>query len=154
MFVEQQIGKRFIGNNVPKVGAEKNRTLYSALSSCIEEGIVASSQSIHRGGLIVALSKTAMGGMLGMDVSLERLSGSYSRDDFALYSESQGRLVVTVAPQFKKIFEERMQGNIFSQIGTTIGDDHFIIKNKDGKDIVNTNLNLMLESYKSTFRGY
>jgi len=54
-----------------------------------------------------------MGGMLGIDVSLENLFGTASRNDFRLYSESQGRVVVTVAPECKdrRLYFKRKSGS-------------------------------------------
>ncbi|MFZ3077681.1 MAG: phosphoribosylformylglycinamidine synthase subunit PurL [Candidatus Aenigmatarchaeota archaeon] len=147
-------GKQFIGNCVPKVDAGKNKKLYSALSKAIEEEIVASAISVHRGGLAVALAKTAMSGMTGMEINLENVPASASRNDFVLFSESQGRIVATVAPQNKEKFEKLMEGNAFAQIGIIKADDSFIIKGKGGKEIVSTNLNSMLQSHKNTFAGF
>jgi len=146
--------KEYIGNNVPKVDAEKNKRLYFALSQCIEEGLVASAQSVHRGGLAVALTKTAMGGLLGMNISLRSLPGDFTRDDFALYSESQGRIVVTVDPRYAERFERIMEGNVSARIGTVRGDNLFVVEGKNGREIIRTDLDKMLESYKGTFRGY
>lgn len=151
---EQHGGKRFIGNNVPSVNLKKNKNIYRALSGAISEGMVASAQSVGIGGLGVALAKTAIGGQLGMDVSLQYLSGDALRDDFALYSESQGRLVVTVDPKYADKFENSMEGNQFVQIGEVRGDDKFVVKGVSGKDVVDTNLNSMERSYKATFKDY
>ena len=84
-----------------------NKELYYDLSRAINEELVASAQGIGIGGLGVALAKTAMGGRLGMEVSLNDLSEKPLRDDSTLYSESQGRFVVTVDPKNKKRFEEK-----------------------------------------------
>lgn len=151
--IGEENGKPFIGNNVPKVNADKNKKLYSALSKAIEEGIVASATSVHRGGLAVALAKTALAGMLGMEINLESVPASVSRNDFILFSESQGRIVVTIAPQNKERFDEMMEGNAFAHIGVIKGNSTFTIKNS-GREIVNTNLNSMMKSHKNTFRGF
>ncbi len=154
MMGELTRGQRYIGNDVPQVDAQRNKQLYSALAQCIDEGLVASAQSVHRGGLGVALVKTALGGKLGMDISLEQLPRTVARDDFALFSESQGRLVVTVAPRDKTLFEQKMQGNVFAQVGKITGDGTFRICGVDGKTILNTPITTMENAYTSTFRGY
>lgn len=150
----EKTGKQFIGNAVPKVDADKNKRLYSALSKAIDEGVVASATSIHRGGLAVALAKTAMAGGLGMEINLKSVPSSVSRNDFLLFSESQGRLVVTVAPQNRGKFEKLAEGNALAQIGAITGNGSFVIKGKDGKEIVNTNINSMADSHKNTFKGF
>lgn len=150
---EEQRGEKYIGNNVPKVDAEKNKKLYKALQKSIDKGVVASAQSIHQGGLAVALAKTAMGGNLGVSVSLEKLPGTATRDDFKLYSESQGRIVVTVDPKNKEKFEKMMEENSYAQIGE-VTKENFIIKGKEEKEIIKTSIDDMLKSYKSTFKYY
>jgi len=154
MVGEEQRGERYIGNVVPKIDAHKNKGLYGALFQAIEEGVVASAQSVHRGGLAVALAKTAMGGMLGVDVSLENLPGTASRDDFRLYSESQGRIVVTVAPEYKDKFEEIIGRQEFSHIGQVTDNGSFVIRGTEGDEIVNTTIDSMLRSYKATLGEY
>ena len=154
MMGEQLRGKRFIGNNVPDVRLGENKKLYEKFSQTLNQGLVASSQSVHRGGLAVALAKTAIGGRLGMEVSLGELRDAEMRDDFALYSESQGRLVVTVNPEYAAQFEDMMGGERVVRIGTVRSDDKFIIEGRRGKAVVETNVSDMLHSYKSALGGY
>jgi phosphoribosylformylglycinamidine synthase len=160
MMGEQQQGRPFIGNDVPKVDAKENLEAYFALSWAINEGLVASAQSVHRGGLGVALAKTAMAGNLGMDVRLDKAIGCYSREDYALFSESQGRIVLTVAPQYKERFEAVMKGTPLAEIGAltinnnSILESAFMIRGQDGREIINTTVGSLLKSYKSTFEGY
>ena len=154
MMGEQLRGKKFIGNNVPKVELKKNKRLYRKFYDTLSKGLVASAQSVNMGGLGVALSKTAMGGRLGMEVSLNGLLDTEIRDDYKLYSESQGRLVVTVNPEYATEFEKIMEGNRVARIGSIRSDDKFIIYGRKGKAVVETNVNQLLNSYKSTFRGY
>ena len=154
MHGEKVKGEKPIGNNVPTVDAENNLKLYSVYSTCVKNGLIASAQSVETGGLAIALAKTAMGGNLGMDISLETISGIINYDDLTLFSETQGRILATVSPENKEEFEKNMQGNSFSQIGTMKKDNLFTIRGIEGKKIINTDLDSMLESYKSTFRGY
>ena len=153
MMGEQLRGKRFIGNNVPNVRPAENKKLYEKFSQALKQGLVASSQSVHRGGLAVALAKTAVGGRLGMGVSLGELRDVGMRDDFALYSESQGRLVITVNPEYAAQFEDMMRGENVARIGIVRNDDRFIIEGKRGKAVVETNVSDMLRSYKSALGG-
>ena len=154
MMGEQLRGQRFIGNNVPDVRLVGNKRLYDKFSQALNQGLVASSQSVHRGGLGVALAKTAMGGRLGMEVSLGELRDIGMREDFALYSESQGRLVVTVNPDYASEFENVMKGGRVARIGTVRSDDRFIIDGRREKAVVETSVGDMLHSYKSTLGKY
>jgi len=154
MVGEQERGGRYIGNAVPKVDADKNKKLYQTLSQAIEEEIIASAQSVHRGGLAIALAKTSMGGKLGLDISLENLPGRVTRDDFALYSESQGRVVVTIAPQNRARFEELMQGKAFAQLGEITDKELFMIRGRKRNLVVETAVENLLQSYRARFERY
>ncbi len=143
-------GKAYIGNIVPYVAAQRNLELYRALSNAIGQDLIASAQSVGRGGLAVALAKTAMGGQLGMDISLDELTGCTTRNDLALYSESQGRIVVTVAPQDQQHFEQQLQGQAFTQLGVVRADSAFMIHSQN-RSVVDTTVDTLLSSYRSTF---
>jgi len=143
-----------IGNTVPIVDTAKNLKLYRALEATIDQGLVASAQSIHRGGLLVALVKTAIGGWLGLDVSLQELPGNAQTDEAKLWSESQGRIVVTIDPQNKEQFETQMNGNAFKEIGVVRSDNTFTMKGVDGKQIMKTTVEELSSSYESMFKDY
>lgn len=143
-----------IGNNIPKVNASKNKKTYHVFYQAAEKNLISSAISITRGGLGVALVKTALAGKLGIEVSLDNLPGQVSRNDFALFSESQGRILVTINPKNKKLFEKIMKGNQLKQIGQVINKPQIIIKGLDNKMIVNLSLDQVEKSYKSTFKNY
>lgn len=161
MMGEKLRGRRFIGNNVPKVRIKENKKTYERFSDALaptrsfSDSRIASAQSIHRGGLAVALAKTAMAGRLGMEISLP---DSGMRDDFALYSESPGRFVVTLDDtriHYAAIFEGlRMHGVKCTKIGRVRGDDKFVVHGRKGNTVIDTTVTEMLCSYKETFRGH
>lgn len=153
MYSDEQ-KKKYIGNNVPKVDAKRNKRLYQTFSWAIRKELIASSISVGRGGLAVALAKIAMGGMLGILVSLRNLPGKASRDDCILFSESQGRIIVTIDPKNKKKFEKIMEGNSFALIGKVLENKSIIIKGLKGRVIVRTDIDEASKSYRKTFEGY
>jgi phosphoribosylformylglycinamidine synthase len=81
------------------------------------------------------------------------IPGEYRREDFALYSESQGRLVVTVNPKNAEAFHKAMGTNRIMPVGVITPDNHFTI-DSHGKRIVQTSIEEMIKSYKSTFKDY
>lgn len=143
-----------VGNNIPKVNALKNKKLYQSFFQATKKEIISSAISITRGGLGIALAKTTLAGKLGVEVSINNIPGQVSRSDFALFSESQGRILVTINPKNKKIFEEIMKGNQFKQIGQVINNQQLVINGLDNKTIVNLNLEKIKKAYKSTFKNY
>ena len=143
-----------VGNSIPKVNALKNKNLYKNFLKCIKAGIISSSISINIGGLATALAKSAIAGMLGMEVDLKKVPGKFKRDDYGLYSESQGRIIVTISPHHKEELEKIMKNNPIRRIGKVSDNGKFTIKGKSGKTIIDTDINKLLKAYKSTFRNY
>jgi phosphoribosylformylglycinamidine synthase len=134
------------------VDAKRNKDLYNRLARAIDEGLVASAQSVGRGGLAVALAKTAIGGKIGMRVDLGDIPGSAKRDDAILYSESQGRVVVTIDPQRKEEFERTMRGAAHARIGVVRKDNWFFIDGESSS--IAATVEELAASYKSTFEGH
>ncbi len=112
-----------LGCNVPKVDAVKNRGMYKALYNCIQKNLVASAISVGGGGLATAICKTLAGGGLGGNINLNKLPGNAKFDFQKLFSESQGRILVTVNPKNRKNFEKLMRGNMFAKIGEIKGNN-------------------------------
>lgn len=69
---EYYASKGFIGNRVPRVQAERARTLYRKFYHAIQEGLIRSCHDCSDGGLGVALAETAFAGGFGMEIDLVR----------------------------------------------------------------------------------
>lgn len=95
-----------LGNNVPETNAALNYKLYQGLSAANKKQLCASAFAVGYGGVGVTLAKKAIASGLGMDITLPDHG---LRLDKALYSESQGRIIVTIAPQNVKEFEATMR---------------------------------------------
>ena len=139
---------------VPVVDALKNKKTYHAFYFCLKSGLIASAISVNRGGLAVALAKMSMAGMLGIEISLKNLPGETLRDDFALFSESQGRILLTISPKNKVKFEKAMKGCSFAEIGKVTGDGYITINGRNGQKIIRVPVIEALKFYKSTFKNY
>lgn len=134
-----------LGNNVPETDDVTNYTFYQKLSAANKQQLCASAIPVGFGGVGVALAKKAIAGNLGMDIQLS----SNLRLDTALYSESQGRIIVTIAPQNKDAFEKAMDGYHFiQQIGTVTDNDQLSINN------FNVSIKDLEKSYKETLGAY
>jgi len=142
-------GQANTGTNVPKVDTKVNKIIYESFSKAIEKEILVSSQSIGRGGLAVALFKTLMGGKLGSDIRLL----SRLKSDVLLFSESQGRILATINPDNKKVFENIFKNVPYDLIGK-VSDNEEIKISHGKKVIVNTSVNISLQSYRKTFSNY
>jgi len=146
--------KGAIGNSVPKVDAEKATRLYKALSNAIDAGLAASACPVGLGGLGVALAKKCIAGRLGAKIDLAKVPATgVEREDFLLFSESQSRLVVTVAREKKGAFEKALEGNSFALVGELQEGDLEILGLK-GERVIDAAIPDLEESYKKTLRGY
>lgn len=136
-----------IGNDVPKVDFKKNTKTYLALEKTIQKEIVQSSLSLTSGGLALALAKASVGGMLGCDVSVKKISGKAKSIDAKLFSESQGRILVSVSAKNIKSFEKTMGKISYTRLGKVTKNGKFRIT--DSKAVVNTNIKKLHTIYHS-----
>jgi len=142
----------YIGNDVPKVDASSAKKLYASLEKAISEGTVASCHDCSDGGLGVALAESAFSGGLGMTVELTKVPvENIRRADSILFSESQSRFVVTIAPGNVKRFEDIMKGNVFADIGNVTWQNDFIVRDGE-KVILGTGIDELKEAWQKTLR--
>jgi phosphoribosylformylglycinamidine (FGAM) synthase-like enzyme len=85
--------------------------------------------------------------MLGATVSLKKLPGDYTSADSALFSESQGRIVVTVSKKNKTLFEKLMRGIPFANLGVVSKSKKVVVTDKKGKKIINTDIDKLKDTY-------
>ncbi|MGL9757877.1 MAG: AIR synthase-related protein [Wolbachia sp.] len=119
---EYQLYSGIDNNNVPKVDAKSASKLYERYNQAIKNGIIVSAISPNLGGLIIALAKSLIAGDLGaeIDLSLVPIGKKQNTDiinKIIMFSESQSRILVTIATQNQGKFEELFKGIVFSCIG-------------------------------------
>ncbi len=122
------------GGDVPKTDPASFSDTYRRIGAAMDAGLIASCHDCSDGGLAVALAETAMAGALGMTVDLSAIVGI--DDEAALFSESQGRFVITVSPESTGDFERLLAGTPCYRVGTTSGDGAFTIT-RNGTQLVN-----------------
>ncbi|NCO03304.1 MAG: phosphoribosylformylglycinamidine synthase [Alphaproteobacteria bacterium] len=134
-----------LGNNVPEMHDEPNYALYRALTIANKQQLCASAMAVGFGGLGVTLAKKAIASGLGMDISID----SDLRLDKLLFSESQGRIIVTVSPDDQSAFETTMSGlEHVALIGEVTNYNHLYING------IKNDIEALSQSYKSTLGGY
>ena len=135
------------GQNVPETDAHQNLRLYKLYGRASRDNLIASAYALNHGGLGVALAKKAIAGQCGMDIDLSALN---LRADKALYSESTGRILVTVAPQFKEKFEKCFSGyDHIHQIGHIAYGENVNINNT-----LQCKIKALEEVYKAPLKNY
>ena len=138
-----------IGQNIPKVDVNKNIKIYKALEKAIETGLIASSISINSGGLAIALAKACVGGNIGAEIDINLLKGNFGSAVSAIFSESQGRILVTVSDKNKNKFENLVRGITCTKIGKINNSKKLKIKNTKKQVVVDVTVKELSKSYHS-----
>ncbi|WP_353269761.1 phosphoribosylformylglycinamidine synthase subunit PurL [Wolbachia endosymbiont (group A) of Myopa testacea] len=144
---EYQLYSGIDNNNVPKVDAKSARKLYERYNQAIKDGIIASAIAPNLGGLIIALAKSLIAGDLGAEIDLSRVPiGKTQNTDIInkiiMFSESQSRILVTIAPQNQQRFEALFEDAAYSCIGKVTEKKVLNIK-----DVLKVNLKDLGNSY-------
>src|SRR3989344_2477592 len=155
----ERLTKSFMGM-VPHVDAKKNAQTYDAVSKAIQgsehsnilknvgmSGIVASAIGVGRGGLAVALAKSAVAGQIGVTVELQNIPGNAKLSEAKFFSESQGRILLSVRPEAERKFTALLKGVPHARLGTVGG-------NSLRLDSVDIPLTKLTESYRSFFKQW
>ena len=92
---------------------------YRALHAAIRAGLVQSCHDLSEGGLAVALAEMCIGGRLGatVDIALDLETNGASNPQTALFSESNGRLLLEVAPADVDALQELLSGLPLAALG-------------------------------------
>lgn len=142
--------KGFLGASVPKLNAAKARRCYYNLSKAMGEGVVKSCHDLSEGGLAVAAAEMAFASGLGLELDLKKVSAKdVARNDFLLFSESNSRFLVEIAPQDRALYEEFM-GKYSRPIGKVTQEPKLLIKGLNGKATVEASLDELRQSWKRT----
>jgi len=143
------------GTKIPQVNTALFKKIYYAVEKAISAETIASCISIERGGLAAAIAKSSISGEMGADIDISGIPGSANiRDDYKLYSESQGRFIVSVNPSSKAEFEAFFKGLPVAQIGYVRKDSTFRLRGDEGKIIIETDIEALGRSYRDTFKNY
>ena len=137
------------GGVAPQVDTRSARARYEKLHAAIAHGLVASCHDCSDGGLAVALAESAFAGGYGMRLDLRAVGAD--NDAVALFSESQSRFVVTVAPHHADAFESALAGAGAVRLGAVTNDDRFVIQGSAGAAVDATIADLK-EAWQRTLR--
>jgi phosphoribosylformylglycinamidine synthase len=92
---------------------------------------------------------------LGLRLDLGQVPAPSSlRDDRLMYSESQGRLLVSVDPARRAEFEAIMGDTTMACVGEVLANRQFTITGRTGKAVLDSDVDLMLQHYRSRFRRF
>ncbi|MGP0584331.1 phosphoribosylformylglycinamidine synthase subunit PurL [Paenibacillus timonensis] len=86
----------------PQLDLDVEKKLLGAVLAAIQGGLVRSAHDLSEGGLAVALAESCMSGGIGAKVDV----ASELRSDFALFSESQSRILLSASPEKAETLEK------------------------------------------------
>ena len=113
--------------------------------------LVASAVGIGRGGLAVALAKSAVAGQTGANVILQKIPGQAHATDSILFSESQGRILVSVRSDEETQFKKIIHSVPHARIGEVGGCSLSIGLSKSNIDIP---LQTLTNAYRKFFKDW
>ena len=115
---DQLSSEMAIGGRAPRLEAEASWALYERVEKAVGAGLFRSVHAVGMGGLGAGLALVAMGGELGIEGEIEAIpTGEGMKEGEALFSETPGRFVVTVAPEKCGEFEGVMGGMVMGRVG-------------------------------------
>ena len=130
----------------PVSAAEAAKRIHQAISA----GLVVACHDCSEGGLAVAMAEMAFAGGLGIEADLKGLAKSddCNRIDSQLFSESNSRYILEVAPDKFDAFAKTMLNVPFGQIGKVISQKRLIIKDVSGNNVVDVDLDTLKQVWK------
>ena len=143
----------WVGGNPPTLDPEATKPLYRAVESAVREGLVRSAATPTKGGLAVALVRSALAGDLGVEVDLGAVPGAGGLpDDTTLFAESNGRFVVSVAPDDAERFEDLFDRLPCRRIGrvTSVGR---LVARREADTVVDVELDQLRRGFLEGLSG-
>ena len=144
----------YIGNAVPTVDPVVGKQTMDALHAAIDRGLVSACHDCSEGGLGVAAAELAFAGGLGLTIDLTALprTDDVTKNEIALFSESNSRFVVEVHQGSESQFEEIMSGGGCGRVGALVDNRLFRVIGLDGDTVVSTDIDTLKESWQQSLR--
>jgi phosphoribosylformylglycinamidine synthase II len=143
-----------MGNRVPQVNPKRGKKLMDALSVAMDKGLVKACHDLSEGGIGVAAAEMGFAGGVGLTLDLNKvpLGEFIDRNDTILFSESNTRFLIEVAPEDAKRFEEVMGENVCAAIGGLTEDDRLEVYGIKGEKVVSSPLSELKEAWQKPLR--
>ena len=128
----------------PQIDLAKEKAVQSTVLKAIREGLVKSAHDLSEGGLAVALAESCIDGDLGAEIQMD----TELRPDFALFSETQSRILLSVAPDHVEKVKAlaSVAGVSVAELGKVTGKNLVIRLNNS--EIINQPLSTLKAAWK------
>jgi len=142
-----------LGANVPRLDLDLAPRVAQRIAGAIADGLIASCHDCSEGGIAVALAEMAFAGGLGIEADLRGLpkSRDCSRIDAQLFSESNSRYIVEVAPEQYDAFAKKMLNLPFGHLGEVTAERRLVIRSDQGTNIIDADIEILKEAWQKTF---
>lgn len=147
--------KGYVGNRVPRVYPEESKKTFVLVTEAIDRGYIAACHDLSEGGLGVALAEMALSSDYGMEIWLENVPhDSVSRDDYLLFSESNGRMLLEVRKESEEEFTRFADklGVLYSRIGYVSRSSRLVIHSLNGKTVVDLENSELRRTWRETLK--
>jgi phosphoribosylformylglycinamidine synthase II len=143
-----------VGNKVPRVNPKKGKKLMDSLSAAMAKSLIKACHDCSEGGIGVAAAEMAFAGGLGVTLHLNKvpLGEAIARNDAILFSESNTRFLVEVAPEDKERFEQAMKGVELAAIGQVTKGNKLEVYGISGEKVVSSPITELKEAWQKPLR--
>ncbi|MBP7461413.1 MAG: phosphoribosylformylglycinamidine synthase [Candidatus Delongbacteria bacterium] len=143
------------GNRIPCVSLEDSLRLYQVMREVNRDGLAASAAAPALGGLFYTLFLMSRAAQLGIDLDLDRIPrpGDEASPDIytLLFSESAGRMVLTVSPENQSRLESILAAYPFACCGRIIETPQWQLTSRDYS--CHVDLSELETAWKGTFHA-
>jgi len=139
----------YLGLSVPQVRVQEFLPYYRLLEQAIQEELLASCHGLYKGGLGVHLALASLAAGLGVDLDLGPVAPG-SPAHAALYAESAGRFLISIAPAHQARVEGLFQGQPLHLLGE-VRPDRTVKVARQGRILLATSLETLQESWQRRF---
>jgi len=141
--------KGFLGRSVPRTDGLSSKAIFASVTNAIDSKCVRACHDISQGGLAVTAAEMAFSGGHGLELNLSEVPAlDVKRDDYMLFSESNGRFILEVAKERLEDFKAIMLGVTCVEIGYITNDSTFSIRGIKNKVILEIDLQELEHAWK------
>ncbi len=143
--------KGLAGGSVPRVDTEMAPRLFRALHRAIQAKCVRSCHDLSEGGLAAAAAEMSFAGELGLELDLKTLVAQtgISNDAVLLFSESNTRFLVEVAPAQWSQFTAQFAGLPVVELGKVVAGPNVTIRGVIGEPVIDSSWRELKQAWKS-----
>jgi phosphoribosylformylglycinamidine synthase len=149
---------------LPNIDAANAAQMYGHIHAMVKKGLLKSAHDLSDGGLGVALSECCIGANRGALLLTHRMSSAaaacikdsdpltremLTRLDFALFAEGPARLLVTVDPANKQVWENEMAPFSCIEIGRVTNEARLKFVNSDQQEVFSVDVTELLEAWEA-----